>query len=107
MTVDLQELMDLINARYVFNDANYPALEKASVMEKMIFSIDHSVKHMNKAIGAICAETESYDHGGAFSTESIKTATVKMLINTLKLAEELGMTAKYLAEEVPKIMKSK
>ena len=37
----------------------------------------------------------------------MKVATTKMLVNTLKLAQELGMKAEDLAGLVPQVMESK
>jgi len=104
----LQELMAFIGSGYVFSKENYPLLAGKSDIQKMAFAINHSILHMNKSIGKIAAECESYDHGHSHLNEDIiKEATVKMLINTLKLADELGMTAKDLFETVPDLMKSK
>ncbi len=57
--------------------------------------------------GRISAESESWDHGGTMNEEALREATVKMLINVLKLAEELGILPGELIGSVPRLMRSK
>ncbi len=105
---NLQQIMDFIESKYVFSEENYPSLKGWSEAQRQAFAITHSVLHMNKSVGRIAGECESYDHGGDGPNNAIvREATVKMLINTLKLAEELGMTAEDLAKAIPVVMRSK
>lgn len=102
--------MAFINSKYVFNEQNYPALKGKSPEEKAMFALNHSILHMQKSIGMLAFEAEAYDHTKNYDfvhESKLKEATVKMLINTLKLAYELGLTAEKLAEAVPEMMKSK
>jgi|SRR3989344_3293169 len=104
----LQELMDFIGSRYRFSEENYPALAGQSDGQKEVFAINHSILHMNKSIGVLAGECEAYDHGRVWPKgDVVKEATVKMLINSLKLAEEIGMTAEEIFETIPRTMKSK
>jgi hypothetical protein len=61
---------------------------------------------MMKSTGKIAAEAEAADHGGEMDQESLKTATTKMLVNVLKLAEELGISGEEVTANVPKVMAS-
>ena len=100
--------MDFIGSRYIFSEKSYPLLAEKPEVQRMAFAINHSILHMSKSLGKIAAECESYDHGhGRPNEDVVKEATVKMLINTLKLADELGMTADDLAKAVPELMRSK
>jgi hypothetical protein len=103
----VSELMRFIGSRYVFNRDNYPGIEGMSQEEKRAFAVSHSAHHMTKSLGRISAECESWDYGNRMNEESLREATVKMLINTLKLAEELGISAGELIGSVPRLMKSK
>ena len=80
------------------------------VDRRLAFVVNHSHLHMSKSLGKIATELEIGDHLGYFPHQSepvVREATIKMFINTLKLAQELGMTAEDLMSAVPEVMKSK
>ena len=107
---DLQALMDLIGSKYVFSKENYPKLNDSNPETKMMFAILHSKNHMDKSIGVIAGVCEEYDHKGQRTHQGItivEEATVKMFINTLKLAEELGFSAEQLFERVERFYKDR
>ncbi len=104
--MSMKELMEFIGARYIFSAEHYPSLSGRSAEETRAFAINHIHLHISKSLGRIATESERHDHGGSFDDTVIKEATVKILINTLKLAQELGMTADELCETVPNLMKS-
>jgi hypothetical protein len=64
------------------------------------FAIRHGVLHMTKAVGRLAAECESFDHGTSMNTAALRESVVKMLVNTLKLADDVGLSADELAEGV-------
>ena len=103
----LNELMSFIGQRYTYTPDHYPALQGVSSERREAFAVSHSVHHMMKSLGKISAECEAFDHGGQLNHEVLREATVKMLINTLKLAEELGLSGSDLCEAVPQLMKGK
>ncbi len=106
-STDLKSLMDFINQRYRFNEQTYPGIAEPINAHGGRFAVNHSVLHMNKSLGAIAAQVEAADHGGEMDEAALETATTKMLVNVLKLASELGLTAEDLAAAVPEVMKSK
>lgn len=101
---DLQKTMNYIDKRYVFNAETYPDLELTTRDEKFDFGVRHSVLHMQKSLGKIAEYSEGRDHGELGSKKEVKIATVKMLINILKLASIQGMNADDLLKLVPKVM---
>ena len=103
---DLVSLMNFIGDRYTFTDAHYPELLESTETHKRAFAIRHSLLHMNKVTGVIATEVEGAEHGGEMDREKLKVAVTKMLINTIKLAEELGMSPAELVARVPLVMKS-
>ncbi|MBP6911856.1 MAG: hypothetical protein KBB88_01485 [Candidatus Pacebacteria bacterium] len=106
----LQELMSLIGSKYVFNKENYPKLDDSSPETKQMFAISHSNFHMQKSLGKIAEVCEEYDHKGNRTHQGItkvEESTVKMFINTLKLAEELGFSAEELFERVEQFYKDR
>ncbi len=106
----VQQFIEFIGSKYIFNEENYPVMKDMPPEQKAMFALNHSVLHMQKSIGKIAEVCESYDHTGKYTymnKSQVEEATVKMLVNTLKLAQELGFTGKELAERVPQLMKSK
>jgi hypothetical protein len=105
-TADLSSLMTFIGERYTFTEEHYPGFDQLSAEQKLLFAVRHSALHMMKSTGKIAAEAEAADHGGQMNEENLKVATTKMLVNVLKLAEELGISGDELAVYVPKVMAS-
>ncbi len=104
---DLRSLMSFIGERYIFTEKHYPSFNRLSAAGKVFFTVRHSQLHMSKSIGKIAAELEAADHGAVMSVDNLQVATAKMLVNVLKLAEELGMSAEELAAKIPEVMKNK
>jgi hypothetical protein len=107
-TADLSSLMKFIEERYTFDKKNYPGFNQVllSSEQQLAYVVRHSALHMMKSTGKIAAEAEATDHGELMNEENLKVATTKMLVNVLKLAEELGISGEDLAAYVPKVMAS-
>lgn len=103
---NLASLMAFIGARYTFTNQHYPNVDLSTPEKVRAFAVSHSLKHISKSAGKIATETEAQDHGGAMNEENLRIATTKMLVNALKLAEELGMSPDELGAMVPKAMAS-
>jgi hypothetical protein len=101
---NLQEAIDFIAAKFVFDEASYPLLQKLSPEEKLQFSVNHSLQHMAKSLGKIATHLEDVDHGGKGNMNLLKEGLVKQLINVLRLAELLDISGDDLLKEVPKFM---
>lgn len=93
MPSELSDLIKIVAERFESHTSVYPALALLDEEQKRGFTINHSVLHMSKPVGRLAAECESFDHGGSLNVAALREATVKMLINTLKLADDLQMTA--------------
>ena len=104
---ELVALMTHIGDRYTFTPEQYPALKGKTPEQRRAFAVNHNVLHMLKSVGRLAGESERYDHGGKMDGDALREGVVKMLINTLKLAEELGLSAQDLADSVPAFMQSK
>ena len=102
----LASLMAFIGARYTFTNEHYPAADLSTPDKVRAFAVSHSLKHISKSAGKIAAETEAQDHGGTMDEKNLRIATAKLLVNTLKLAEELGMSPDELVAMVPRVMVS-
>jgi hypothetical protein len=99
----IQQLMELIGSKYVFKEENYPAMKGMTEEQKKVFALNHSILHMQKSIGKLAEVCEKYDHTGEYvpgSMDQVSEATVKMVINSLKLAQEIGFNGFELSERV-------
>ena len=101
----LQQAIDYIASRFVFDEASYPLLQKLSVEERLQFSVNHSLQHMTKQLGKIATHLEDRDHGGQGNPELLKEALIKQFVNVLRLSELIGVSAEELLVLVPKYMK--
>lgn len=98
--------MKSIVDKYQFNGKNYPGFDALAPDEQFLFSVEHSILHMNKSLGKLAAEAEAADHGEAMNVINLHTATVKMIVNSLRLAEILKLTPENVVEMIPIVMKS-
>lgn len=100
--VTLKELMTRIDSGYSFSADVYPALRAANLDQQHYFGLVHSLLHMEKSQGKLATELEAYDHGGMMDDTKLCEAACKQLVNTLKLASHLGLSAEDLAYYVQK-----
>jgi hypothetical protein len=103
MPSELSDLIRTVAERFESNASVYPALALLDEEQKRGFTISHSVLHMSKTVGRLAAECESFDHGGSLNVAALREATVKMLVNTLKLADDLQMTADELTAGIGRV----
>ena len=99
--MELQELMNLINGKWSFDPRNYSALKGKTEKEIARFAVQYIVKRHKKALGEISEITEQWDHGkeaGLSQTSVLRNSTVKLLKNTLRLAEIIGLKADEIIE---------
>jgi hypothetical protein len=105
----LSSLMKFIAGKYKFNGDEYSDsdFDNLTYYQQRVFMVNHSVLHMNKSLGRIAGEVEGADHGVVMDNELLREATVKMIINSLRLAEAVGLTPEDVRRLVPHYMKSK
>jgi len=102
MAGDIDNLIKLIKDHFVFDEKNYPELTGASEQGKLNFAVRHSALHFAKTAGKIAAVSEHVDHNGEMDTHALRENVSKTLINTLRLAELVGMTEKDITEAIQK-----
>ena len=103
--VNLSKTMKRISEVFIFTADRYPILRKLTHDQKLVFAITHSVHHMNKSLGKISAECETFDHGEKMDKLALEEATIKMFINVIKLADVLGMSASELSKRSKVLLK--
>ncbi len=104
----LQQLMGHIATVWQCDPSRYPELEGMNAEERQNFLIKHSVLHITKTTGKLATLSEDYDHNqkiGDDHSENLKTLATKMFVNSLKLAEEVGMSADDLLHKAPEYIK--
>ncbi len=103
MNGSLDALIAFIKSHYPFVPEKYPKLEGLSDAERQVFAIRHLSQHFSKTSGKIAAAIEPADHGKEVNIEEIKTNLPKSLVNTLRLAELVGMDEKELIAGVERM----
>ncbi len=105
---DLRELMNHIASVWICDEERYPALQGMSSDQRKNFLIKHSLLHISKTSGKIATVCESFDHSGVMLEDdeaSLRIDVVKMFVNVIKLAEEVGLTAEDLQDKAPTIIR--
>ena len=93
----LGELIELISRHYVFTTDHYPQLPLDET-RKLQFALRHCAFHFAKTAGQLATVCEAMDHGEDADEEALRALTPKSLINTLKLAELIGLSEVDLLE---------
>lgn len=96
-------MMTFIGARLPFTQEEYPGID-LTPEGRLKHAVRHGALHMMKSTGKIASQAETADHGGAMDILTIKKTTASMLISTLNLAKELGMSSEELAFEVARAL---
>ncbi len=99
---DLQEAIDFIASKFVFDEAGYPLLAKLTSDERQHFALQHSLQHLMKQLGKIAAYLEDRDHGGEGDSDDLRRVFMKSFVSALRLAELLDVDADTLLRDVPK-----
>ena len=111
MIKNLADAFEYVNSRYVFNEINYPVIGRLTDDQKKIFSINHSLLHILKSANKIKDDVPFEKKGVgkmqwmAQPDEKLgsipliqKTASLKMIVNILSLANTIGITKEQIIE---------
>lgn len=105
---EMQKLMAHLAKVWECNKQRYPELAGMTPDQRRNFLVKHSVLHIAKTNGRIAAICEDFDHNGLIDDDEVtalQIATVKMFVNALKLAEEVGLSASDLLARAPTFVK--
>jgi hypothetical protein len=100
----MDSLIRYIANTHKFTAEKYPELNGTTNEQALLFAINHSALHMSKTTGKIAAYCEDRDHGDQGNLEELKTNTAKQLINTLRLAELLGLDEEELTKRITSVL---
>jgi hypothetical protein len=112
---DLKELMQLINEYYQFNSSTHENLKNVEHVGEtpkhyenyqFIFGIEHSLMHMMKTEGKLATLVEKFHHASfdieEVPQEEIQELVVKQVVNALKLASHMGLSAENIIADIKK-----
>ncbi len=88
----LDELIDLVSDLFPVDEAHYPALRYQPSGPDVEFCLRHSALHFSKTAGRLAAWVEDADHGKFAKIEALESIVAAGLINSLKLADEIGVS---------------
>jgi len=96
---DLSDLLSIVVHSLPVDPDHYPELGKSDV-DVDLFCVRHSALHFAKTAGQLAAVAEDVDHGGTVDKDRIARIAAAGLVNSLKLANEVGLTATEVCELV-------
>ncbi|WP_133365617.1 hypothetical protein [Qipengyuania sediminis] len=85
-------LIDYVSDLLPVTNAEYPDVEAFSRGEALEFCLRHSALHFSKTAGRLAAFVENVDHGKYDHIEKLQAIVAAGLINSLKLADEIGIS---------------
>lgn len=89
---EIDALISLIAKHFPFHAEVYPELRDKDEKQHLVFALRHSALHFSKTAGKIATVSEDVDHGEGIDREEIRKQVPKALINTLRLAELVGLS---------------
>ena len=93
-------VMDELEKGWPFNNDNYPEIPKDKYRRKD-FIIKHILLHMVSAMANIAQYPEKGDHGESGGNYSyLHNGAKKQIVNSFRLARELGITGKDLVKHL-------
>jgi len=98
---DLQSLRDFVQSKRPINGDTFPQLAVLTDPKLiLLFKIRTLQLRMTNCMGIIDEQYDLLDSATDSNTQELRIATSKMLINTLLLSHELGMSIEELVENI-------
>ena len=88
----LDSLMSFVSYLLPVDNQHYPSAPLASQSDAINFCLHHSALHFSKTAGSLAAFVESADHGHFPRIQTLENIVASSIVNSLKLAEEIGIT---------------
>lgn len=96
----LNSLIDLISDLLPVDERVYPELAKRSPDQAVTFCLRHSALHFSKTAGKLAAFVEGADHGKYDRIQVLQAIVAASLVNSLKLADEIGFTGDEIVNQI-------
>ncbi len=103
----LTTLITFIAHHFPFDEDHYPELIGKDKEQVLAFALRHSALHFAKTAGKIAAVSEAIDHGAKVDLEELRKNVPKALINTLRLAELVGVSEDDLVQAIEEKYRAK
>lgn len=88
----LDSLIQLVSELLPVDRHHYPDVPSSDLSETVTFCLHHSALHFSKTAGRLAAFVEDADHGRFDQIQALEAIVAASLVNSLKLAEEIGLT---------------
>ena len=98
--LNVDALMRLVLRSLPVNPVSYPSTAPMDTLQIQQFCVRHSALHFSKTAGQLAAIAEAADHGAELKTDSLKKIAVNSVVNALKLADEIGLSAQEIADHI-------
>lgn len=97
-TLDL--LIDYVANLLPVTAEQYPSIASLDEGAKLEFCLRHSALHFSKTAGRLAAFVEDADHGKFAEIDALQAIVAASLVNSLKLADEIGLTGPDILEQI-------
>lgn len=94
----LDELLELTKVFFPYTEENYPGQDFGPDESRRTFAVKHGLTHLTKSVGKIAAIVEANDHGAKLDEQQLRIDIAKVLMTTLNMAQNLGMSGEALAD---------
>lgn len=96
----LDSLMHFVSELLPVNDIQYPDIRSFDQTDTIAFCLHHSALHFSKTAGKLAAFVEEADHGRFAQIQALEAIVASSLVNSLKLADEIGLTGNEIMSAV-------
>ncbi|ATW04431.1 hypothetical protein CHN51_13480 [Sphingorhabdus sp. YGSMI21] len=96
----LDELIELVSKLLPVTSVQYPKLDNEDGEPVANFCVRHSALHFTKTAGQLAAIAEAMDHGAVMNQSDLTKVAVNSLINSCKLASEIGISSSDLIQGI-------
>ena len=94
------QLIDAVSDLLPVDRTHYPDLPEPMSGHAVQFCLRHSALHFSKTAGRLAAFVEDADHGSYQEIEKLEGIVAASLINSFKLADEIGLSGTRLVESI-------
>lgn len=96
----LDSLMYFVSDLLPVDAQQYPSAPLSSQSDAINFCLHHSALHFSKTAGRLAAFVEDADHGHFAKIQTLEGIVAASIVNSLKLAEEIGLTGSEIMQAV-------
>lgn len=105
---DIKPTSELIAQVWKCKTLRYPETAGMNDDQRMNYLVKHSLLHIGVTVGKISKVCQARDHKKEFTEEerkALKHEATALFVNSLKLAEEVGLTPEELVAQAPSFVR--